>query len=117
MRSGVIWYNSRMKKFRKEIIDDNELKAIEDWTDDSADIKAVMWGVKENAHASIQAGLLFGLFDKYASNVEIKIPMYRGIAMDKESWERYNYHDLDIGDLYSPDEDAIVSFSKKKSCL
>lgn len=103
-----------MKEFKKEIITDKELKAIENWTDDSEDIKAVMWGVKDNAHASIQAGILFNLFEKYTSNIKINIPIYRGISMDKETWNLYEYDKLKKGDLYSPDDGALVSFSKNK---
>jgi len=35
--------------------------------------------------------------------------MYRGMSMNKETFKDYEYHNL-----YSPDQDAIVSFSKKK---
>ena len=112
--SEVFGYNSGMEKFRREIITNDEINAIENWTDDSYDIKAVMWGIKKNAHASIQAKILFNLFNKYDTNIEQNIPMYRGISMDKETWETYEYESLKKGDLYSPDEDAIVSFSKNK---
>ena len=37
-----------MKVFINQNITEEELTAIENWTDDSEDIKAVMWGMKDN---------------------------------------------------------------------
>ncbi|MFA6143466.1 MAG: hypothetical protein WCW84_02265 [Sulfurimonas sp.] len=69
-----------------------------------------MWLHKPN----VDAMLLFGLFDKYKSNVPIDVKVYRGMSLSEEDFNRFGFNDIAKGDLHTPDEAAIVSFSMDK---
>jgi len=110
----VFSYNGGMKKFNKNILIDNEIKAIEEWTTDSDDIKRAMWKSDFNAYNGVLAKSLFSVFDKYSTNIPIGTKIYRGLSITDDEYKMFQYNILKKGDKYSPDTKAIVSFSRDK---
>ena len=110
--SEVLEYNSGMKKFNAKNLTDIEIKTIKKWTEDSTNIKMTMWGLsKTHIH---EANILFNLFDKYTPNIKNGIKLYRGMSFTEADFRFYNFHKISVGDLHTPDEKAIVSFSTSK---
>jgi len=107
----VLGYNKDMQRFTKEILTKDEITSIKAWTDDSSSIKQYMWGLTDNSVAKKHAENMFSLFDKYKPNVKSGTVLYRGMSFTKEMFEIFNYHKITKGDLHTPDDMAIVSFS------
>jgi hypothetical protein len=108
-------YNVRMKKvFGKNSITQFEMKAVKRWTEDSSEIKKCMWGISNNEDAKRDACILFSLFEKYESNIEDGIALYRGMSIPKEVFIAMGYDTLVKGSSYTPDDKAISSFTKSK---
>ncbi len=110
----VLGYNGGMEKFDKYVLLDNEIKAIEEWTADSDDIKKAMWKSDFKSYNGVLAKSLFGLFDKYSTNMLIGTKIYRGLSLTDDEYKIFKYDILKKGDVYSPDTKAIVSFSRDK---
>jgi len=109
---GGVGYNVEMETFNEKNLTVIEKNTIKEWTTDSTDIKKTMWGLtKSHIH---QANIIFGLFDKYKPNIKQGTTLYRGINFTKEDFLYYGFGDIHVGDLHSPDDKAIVSFSKNK---
>jgi len=104
----------KLKDFTIDHLEKYEIAAIKNWTRDSTPIKQYMWGVDENLEAAGMASILFGLFERYQKNVATGERLYRGMAVPDDLYYGLGYDDLTKGDLYSPDELAIASFSKSK---
>lgn len=73
-----------------------------------------MWGLSDDKKAKKQADILFGLFDKYESNLKKGTKLYRGMSVPDEIFMQMGYDRLRKGDKYTPDDKAIASFSKLK---
>ena len=110
-----IGYNNGMKPiFSEKIITKDEKESIVKWTEDSSDIKKVMWGLSEDKRAKKYADTLFSLFDKYKSNLEKGTKLYRGMSFTGDDFRYYGYDKIVSGKKDIPDDKAIVSFSKNK---
>jgi len=110
-----VGYNGGMETiFSEKVIDKKEKEAIQEWTKDSSQIKQVMWGILQDEEAEKYADTLFGLFDKYASNVEKGKTLYRGMSIPEDIFFTMGYDKLKKGDRYTPDDKAISSFSASK---
>jgi len=105
-----------MKKviFNEKIITKKEREAIVEWSIDSTEIKKVMWGISEDKKAKDYADILFSLFDKYDSNLKKGVRLYRGMSFTEEMFKKFNYDKVKKGEIHTPDEKAIVSFSTDK---
>ena len=111
----VIGYNSDMRRvFSEKVITKTEKEAIVNWTIDSTEIKKVMWGISEDKKAKNYANILFSLFDKYESNLKKGTKLYRGMSFTEEMFEKFNYDKIKKGEIHTPDDRAIVSFSTNK---
>ncbi len=102
------------KVFNKNSIEQYEREAIERWTEDSSEIKKVMWGISDNKDAKNDAEVMFALFEKYESNVKDGLTLYRGMSIPKEIFTSMGYDKLVAGSSYTPDDKAISSFTKSK---
>jgi len=100
------------QEFTQENITLSEIKAIKEWTEDSSNIKATMWGL--NDKKTKEAHLLFALFGKYKSNVPKYIKLYRGMAFDGDEYNRFGYAIIKKENYFIPDDSAIGSFSYSK---
>ena len=101
-----------MEKFIEKNLTDVEIKTIKKWTKDSTDIKMTMWGLsKTHIH---EANTLFNLFNKYTPNIKDGTKLYRGMSFTKEDFSFYGFDSISAGDLHTPDDKAIVSFSINK---
>ena len=110
-----IQYNSRMKKvFNEKYLTNDEKKAIREWTKDSTNIKLYMWGLLNDKTAKKHADNLFGLFDKYESNIKKETKLYRGMSFTEDDFRYYQYDKVKKDELHIPDVKAIVSFSTNK---
>ena len=108
-------YNNGMKPiFNEKIITKDEKESIVKWTEDSSDIKKVMWELSEDKRAKKYADTLFSLFDKYESNLKKGTKLYRGISFTKEDFIYFGYDKVKRGSKEVPDHKAIVSFSANK---
>jgi len=105
-----------MKKviFNEKIITKKEREAIVEWSIDSTEIKKVMWGISEDKKAKDYADILFSLFDKNDSNLKKGVRLYRGMSFTEEMFKKFNYDKVKKGEIHTPDEKAIVSFSTDK---
>ena len=107
-------YNGGMKTFKIENITKDEINSIKEWTEDSSVIKQYMWGLTDNVVAKKHSENLFGLFDKYSSNVKNNKILYRGMAIPDDLFQAMGYNLLKKGSSYTPDDKAISSFSVSK---
>ncbi|MBL0708787.1 MAG: hypothetical protein JJW00_07070 [Sulfurimonas sp.] len=73
-----------------------------------------MWGFGGSLAIKKDSEILFGLFSKYSSNVESGTKLYRGMSLSHDNFINLGYNRLQKDDLFSPDNKAIVSFSKSK---
>jgi len=110
----VFGYNGGMKKFSDKTITHQEKKSITAWTDDSSSIKHFMWGISDDKVSKEHSETLFGLFNKYSSNVKTGKILYRGMAVPNNLFEFMGYDKLVKGSDYTPDNKAISSFSSSK---
>ena len=111
----VLGYNGGMRKvFSKKVVTKIEKEAIVNWTIDSTEIKKVMWGISKDKKAKKYADVLFSLFDKYESNLKKSTKLYRGMSFSEEMFKKFNYDKVKKGEIHTPDDMAIVSFSKDK---
>ena len=106
--------NMKKIKFSPEVITKEEKEAIVKWSEDSTEIKKVMWGISEDEKAKKYANTLFSLFDKYEGNLKKGTKLYRGMSFTKEDFEYYGYSEVQKNELHIPDTKAIVSFSTNK---
>jgi len=102
------------KVFSEKVITKTEKEAIVNWTIDSTEIKKVMWGISEDKKAKSYADTLFSLFDKYESNLKKDTKLYRGMSFTEEMFKKFNYDKVRKGEIHTPDDMAIVSFSTDK---
>jgi hypothetical protein len=73
-----------------------------------------MWGISENKQAKKYADTLFSLFDKHESNLRKGTKLYRGMSFTEEMFKNFNYDKIKEGEIHTPDDKAIVSFSTDK---
>ena len=100
--------------FSEKIITKDEKESIVKWTEDSSDIKKVMWGLSEDKRAKKYADTLFSLFDKYESNLKKGMKIYRGMSFTEDDFRYYGYDKVKKDEIHIIDTKAIVSFSKNK---
>ena len=71
-----------------------------------------MWGLsKTHIH---EANTLLNLFNKYTPNIKDGAKLYRWMSFTKEDFSFYGFDGISAGNLHTPDEKAIVSFSTNK---
>jgi hypothetical protein len=106
-----VGYNDGMKKkFGINTLNNKEIEVIKQWTEDSSEIKTDMWTGKNTETVAA----LFGMFDKYSSNVVKHTKLYRGMSVPDTIFFGMGYDKLSKGDPYTPDDKAISSFSMSK---
>lgn len=100
------------KDFIKENLEEIEIQALDEWCQDSYDIKQYMWELSSDSLSGRFCEAIFGMFDSYNSNVKEETILYRGMSVPDEIFFAMGYDLLKKGDYYTPDDKAITSFTK-----
>ena len=101
-----------MEDFIKDNLEEIEVLALEEWCQDSYDIKQYMWELSNDSLSRNFSEAIFGMFNKYKSNVEEKTILYRGMSIPDKIFFAMGYDLLKKGSFYTPDDKAITSFTK-----